>query len=195
MAETGKAPKRSSIPDETSHVDLVNHQRRCQVCKHPDRAAIEEQFLHWHSPDIIAEEYELSDRSTIYRHAHATGLFNRRRKNLRWALERIVEQVDSAPITAHSVVTAVLAYARVNEAGEWVAPPTEMVVTHINRSRGGPTEPRPLPGEERLLHDVRDAASAFGVEVVVAFGRHAESSRMPDSSTCTGDRQSGERAV
>jgi hypothetical protein len=43
------------------------------------------------SPAVITEEYGLSDRSSIYRHAHALGLFAKRQRNVRAALERIIE--------------------------------------------------------------------------------------------------------
>ena len=39
----------------------------------------------------IAEDHRIGDRQTIYRHAHATGLWNRRRRNLRAALESLIE--------------------------------------------------------------------------------------------------------
>jgi hypothetical protein len=36
------------------------HGRKCKVCRHPDRDAIERDFLRWHSPDRIAEDYGIA---------------------------------------------------------------------------------------------------------------------------------------
>jgi hypothetical protein len=130
MTKHIELPTSHVTANDNQPVDLVQHQRRCTVCKHPQRVAIEESFLYWRSPEDIAEDFHLADRSTVYRHAHATGLFDRRRRNVRWVLERILEQVDDVPITAGSIVRAALAYARINDAGEWVPPPTQVVLTH-----------------------------------------------------------------
>jgi hypothetical protein len=80
------------------------------VCRHMNCAEIETDFIAWRSPAAIAKEYELSDRSSIYRHAHAIGLFSKRQRNIRAALERIIEKAGEVEVTAASVVAAVQAY-------------------------------------------------------------------------------------
>ena len=105
------------------------HARICSICCHPDRDAIEEDFIHWHSPSDIAFDYHLPDRSSVYRHAHATGLFARRSRNLRFVLENLLERVDKVKVTAHAVIRAVRAYTRINDAGEWIEPPTRIIVS------------------------------------------------------------------
>lgn len=121
-----------TIPSEAAPaVSLGRHKRCCTVCRHAQRAAIEEDFLLWRSPDDITEEYGLAHRSSIYRHAHATGLIHRRRRNLRWVLERIMEQVDDVPVNAGSILNAVRTCASMNEAGEWIAAPQRKIVTHV----------------------------------------------------------------
>jgi len=55
--------------------DFSRHARRCCICSHPDRDAIEGDFIRWHSVELIAREYKIATRKSIYRHAHCTGLF------------------------------------------------------------------------------------------------------------------------
>jgi len=56
----------------------------------------------------------------VYRHAHATGLFAKRQRNVRAALEKIIERAGEVEVTAPAVVAAVQAYAKINAAGQWV---------------------------------------------------------------------------
>jgi hypothetical protein len=90
------------------------------VCAHQQREEIEEAFIGWRSPAAIAEEYGLADRASVYRHAHALVLFPKRQKNIRAALERIIEKAGEVDVTASAVVAAVQAYAKINAAGEWI---------------------------------------------------------------------------
>jgi len=101
-------------------VSLGRHKRSCSVCRHEQRAEIESAFIGWRSPATIAEEYGLADRSSVYRHAHALGLFEKRRRNIRAALERIIEKAGEVDVTAAAVVSAVQAYAKINSTGEWI---------------------------------------------------------------------------
>jgi hypothetical protein len=101
-------------------VDVGRHRRTCTVCCHERRDEIESAFIAWRSPAAIAEEYGLGDRSSVYRHANALGLTEKRRRNIRAALERIIEKAGEVDVTASAVVAAVQAYAKINAAGEWV---------------------------------------------------------------------------
>jgi len=101
-------------------VSLGRHKRTCSVCRHPQRAELEAAFIDWRSPAAIAEDYGLTDRASVYRHAHALGLFEKRRRNIRAALERIIEKAGDVDVTASAVVSAVQAYAKINGAGEWI---------------------------------------------------------------------------
>jgi len=101
-------------------ISLGRHQRNCSVCAHQQREEIEAAFIGWRSPATIAEEYGLADRSSVYRHANALGLFPKRQKNIRAALERIIEKAGEVDVTASAVVAAVQAYAKINAAGEWI---------------------------------------------------------------------------
>jgi len=101
-------------------VNRGRHEKLCTICKHPRRNEIELAFVGWESPRAIAREFRLGNRSTIYRHAHAFGLFPKRQRNLRAALEKIIERAGEAPVTAAAVVSAVVAMSRINAAGEWL---------------------------------------------------------------------------
>lgn len=103
-----------------SAVNPGRHQRTCSVCGHQQREEIEAAFIGWRSPAAIAEEYGLADRASVYRHAHALGLFPKRQKNIRAALERIIEKAGEVEVTASAVVAAIGAYAKINAAGEWI---------------------------------------------------------------------------
>jgi hypothetical protein len=103
-----------------SVVSLGRHKRTCSVCAHKQREEVEDAFVSWRSPAAIAEEFGLSDRASVYRHAHALGLFEKRRRNIRAALERIIEKAGEVDVTASAVVAAVQSYAKINAAGEWI---------------------------------------------------------------------------
>src|SRR5208282_5200571 len=81
---------------------------------------IEAEFVAWRSPASLAKEYGLADRASVYRHAHALGLFGKRQRNVRAALERIIEQAGDVDATAAAVVAAVQAYSKINAAGQWI---------------------------------------------------------------------------
>lgn len=101
-------------------VNLGRHRRNCSVCGSQRREEIEDAFIGWRSPAAIAEEFGLADRTSIYRHAHALGLFPKRQRNIRAALERIIEKAGEVDVTASAVVAAIQAYAKINAAGEWI---------------------------------------------------------------------------
>jgi hypothetical protein len=73
-------------------VNLGRHKRNCTVCAHAKREEIEQEFVSWKSPKQIAEEYGLADRVSVCRHAHALGLMEKRKRNVRAALEKIIEK-------------------------------------------------------------------------------------------------------
>ena len=103
-----------------SQVSIGRHQRNCTICRHPRRDEIEHHFVGWRSPASIAEEFGLADRSSIYRHANAFDLLAKRQRNIRAALERIIEKADEVEVTAAVIVAAVQAYSKINAAGQWV---------------------------------------------------------------------------
>ncbi|HEV2299722.1 MAG TPA: hypothetical protein VGR72_14545 [Candidatus Acidoferrales bacterium] len=112
-----------------SRVELGRYRRKCLICAHPDRDAIEELFLHWHNPEWISRLFDLDNIAPIYRHAHATGLYARRRSNLRMSLEHLIEQADATECTGAVIVRAVRAYACLTDSGEWVEPASRVAYT------------------------------------------------------------------
>lgn len=126
--------------------DGSHHERHCTVCTHPDRAAIETEFMHWHAPGHIAYDYKIS-RSAVFRHAHAVGLFARRNRNLRFALGHLIERVQDVEPTADCIVRAIHAFARVNDEGDWIEPPSHLIVSSgsMQRSVSGSHRPVALP--------------------------------------------------
>jgi hypothetical protein len=110
----------TKMNDEVSPIKLGRHRRNCSVCAHKNREEIESDFIGWRSPAAIAAEFGLADRASVYRHAHALGLFQKRQRNIRAALERIIEKAGEVEVTSSAVVAAVQAYAKINAAGQWV---------------------------------------------------------------------------
>lgn len=106
--------------EATKRVSIGRHQRACSICAHARREEIEADFIGWRSPTQITAEYGLADRTSVYRHAHALGLFEKRKRNIRAALERIIERAGEVEVTASAVVAAVQVYAKINAAGEWI---------------------------------------------------------------------------
>jgi hypothetical protein len=134
---------------DSDALDLVRHERKCSVCQHPDREAIEEAFLHWSKVANIRTEFNLPGSSAVYRHAHAFGLYERRARNFRFALEHIIEGAQWASPSAGEVIHAIRAYSRLNDDGKWIDPPTtHMVMVAPAAASNFPAGGRPnLPGQ------------------------------------------------
>jgi hypothetical protein len=95
------------------------HKLLCTVCAHPQRNDIEREFLSWGSPAKIAADYGLANRASIYRHAHALNLHQKRINNLCGPLERIIEKVESVPVNNASVIIqAVIVLAKLRAEGK-----------------------------------------------------------------------------
>jgi hypothetical protein len=103
-----------------NRVALIRHSHACRICAHKKREEIETEFVAWESPTTIAKNHHLADRSTVYRHAHAFGLFAKRKRNVQAALECIIERANEVEVTAPAVVAAVQAYAKINAQGQWI---------------------------------------------------------------------------
>jgi hypothetical protein len=127
----------AASPDDAAPLTYIErHEAKCTICNHEDREEIDEDFVHWLNPYRIAARYTLHDRSAVYRHARATGLYELRRTHMQFILEHILEQVEDVDVTAHSIIRALRAYGRVSATGQWTEPPTRVIVS---------TEPAPLP--------------------------------------------------
>ena len=114
-----KDSKAKLLAKENSHLSLARHQDHCTICSHPQRLLIEQEWIAWAHTSRLARQYHVS-RDSIYRHAHALSLFSKRQRNVRKALERIIEQAETVVVTASSVVAAIQAYAKINSSGQWI---------------------------------------------------------------------------
>ena len=117
---------------------LLRHQRKCRICNHAHRRAIESRFLFWESAHSIVKEFGLGHRSLLYRHATATGLLHQRRENFTSVLDSMVEQCESAPVTAASILRAIRAYSCLKAHGRWVDPPKRRAVSRAHSSSNAP---------------------------------------------------------
>lgn len=123
--------------DTASESSFEHHRRKCLVCNHPEREAIEELFINWHSPRAIHGEFGIHPRldwSSIYRHARAAGLYAKRRKNLRAVFDLVLEQAADVAPTAHGIVAVVRGYSCLTDTHEWVEPEKRVrIANHVYR--------------------------------------------------------------
>jgi hypothetical protein len=126
--ENASRPARGN-PNIHREIDLAHHRRRCTICKHPELEAIEEAFLQWRRPGDLVYEFKLLSRTSLYRHAHALGLFEQRARNMRFALGAIIEKAESASPSADSIIRAIRAYSCLDDSGQWTEPPKRLIVS------------------------------------------------------------------
>jgi hypothetical protein len=166
LARYNSSLARSSTASPSVPPDFERHSRRCSICSHPDRDAIEGDFVRWGSPIKIAEEYALANRSSIYRHVHATGLFARRAREVARTMEKYLELVDhhcpSEPglFVIDAVTRAVRVYSHLDHDGRWFEPPrTHFVFT-------GPICPPEPPSQPTgVLHSHEPGETLFASPV------------------------------
>jgi hypothetical protein len=117
------------------------HSRKCAICTHPDREAIDEAFLHWSrrvwaddsaQQNIvqIVKNYDVPSLSSLYRHAHATGLWLRRRTKIRFALDRIIEKAGETKPNAYAVIRAIQISCRFADDGTYTEPTKQVLIEH-----------------------------------------------------------------
>jgi hypothetical protein len=149
---------------------LNRHKRKCSICHHPDREAIEEEFVHWGDVWHIHHDYQLPDYRTVLRHARATGLLERRRQNVHVALDCIVAGVRSAKITADGVIHAIRAYSCLSKDGRWIEPPIR-VVFDSNR----PLYPDRPSAPDSASSAIGDETNDSAIDVLPAVSSHPDS--------------------
>ena len=126
---------------------LARHRRKCALCAHPQREAIEAAFLRFQSVAQIASAHGIRDRRTIYRHAHARGLFIRRNRALASSLELILEKGDRLEPTTYDIIRAAEKYSKIDEHGEKFRRPKPITIYVSTESALGATS-RPQPGPQ-----------------------------------------------
>ncbi|MFZ0857765.1 MAG: hypothetical protein WAN10_13020 [Candidatus Acidiferrales bacterium] len=150
------ASAKSKLKIAASESNLERHSRKCKICNHPDREAIEELFVNWHSPQSIRSQFAIYhpfDWCAIYRHARAAGLYAKRSRNLRAVLDLLLEGATNVPPTAHGVIAAIRAYSCLTEKNQWVEPEKRVrIVNHVYRYLRAeaivPAPPPPSPPED-----------------------------------------------
>jgi len=120
MKNTKLTRENPKLQSNTSALSPGRHAAECKICSHPQREEIERDFVNWRSPAAITKHYGLRNRSSVYRHAHAAGLFTKRQRNVRAALEKIIERAGEVEVAAPAVVAAVQAYSKINAVGQWI---------------------------------------------------------------------------
>ena len=110
-----EAHVKQQLTDEgAGRVNLGRHMSQCSICQSSDREDIEEAFVNWGFTNDIAKQYGVS-RDAIYRHAHAFDLFRKRTRNIKRALEPIIERGENVKygFTPGAFVSAIRAYAAI----------------------------------------------------------------------------------
>ena len=128
------------------------HSRRCIICHHPEREAIEEEFVHWRAPWKLSQDYKLNDYRTVYRHARAAGLLLQRRERLHSALDAFVESVDDVTFTGDTILRAMRAYSCIDSHGRWTEIPTQVQFSTSNDAH----PPQPPTRSRHVASDVID---------------------------------------
>lgn len=86
LVRYGIANSRKTSRRDRTPVNAGRHEYHSTICSLAQREEIERAFLNWASPSRISTHYSVS-RDSIYRHAHALALMEKRRRNVR-ALEQ-----------------------------------------------------------------------------------------------------------
>jgi hypothetical protein len=139
---------------------LERHSRRCIICHHPEREAIEEEFVHWRAPWKLSQDYKLNDYRTVYRHARAAGLLLQRRERLHSALDAFVESVDDVTFTGDTILRAMRAYSCIDSHGRWTEIPTQ-VQFYTSNDAHPPQPPTPSPRSGSTTSDTLDIVPKY----------------------------------
>jgi hypothetical protein len=153
-----KRRRPKTVIEEPQLSSLAMHEAQCMICGSECREEMDELFVNWHNVSEIGREFN-TPRRTIYRHAHAVGLFPIRDRNLRRSLGLIIHRAETAPgLTADSVIRAVRTLAHINETGEWVNPPTHVIVSSgavVHANTIAPSSPELLDTPCRAIESVK----------------------------------------
>ena len=117
--------KQDSAPPPSESA-AAHHPAKCSICNHPDRHAIDDDFVHWVRPSTIAWEFDISARA-ICRHAHATRLYELRARNYIEALDLVVENAQGATVTGDTIIRAIRVATQFRESGQWTEPPRRVI--------------------------------------------------------------------
>lgn len=172
---TKVSAQRRASTDSIPH--FQRHSRKCQICNHPERKAIENDFFDWKRANWIAQRYGLHSRSTIYRHARATGLDVRRHANPRRRINEVPKKVAAIEKPSVSLILrAVRTLTSLNERRQRVKPPAAHRVVSstappaFSRSSSTTTAARRAPRRSPMdmISGRRGSTSAFKSQKSIA---------------------------
>ena len=163
---------------------LERHSRRCIICHHPEREAIEEEFVHWRAPWKLSQDYKLADYRTVYRDARAAGLLLQRRERLHSALDAFVESVDDVTFTGDTILRAMRAYSCIDSQGRWTEIPTQVQFSTSNDAHP-PQPPTPSPRSGSTASDILDIVPKYSNrasrrDATACAGSSAQAFSVPD---------------
>jgi hypothetical protein len=131
-------PPMHPLPTPVEGMNMNRHESHCSVCQHPRRDFIEEEFIHWCSPQATADDFEIDVRA-LYRHARAFNLIAIRNRKIRGVLSHVLERAEHvATPSPDAIIRAVRAFTRVNDDGDWHEPPSHVVVSSGSRAAAQP---------------------------------------------------------
>jgi hypothetical protein len=166
MKHTGNTDPGQSKPQESRQNQPAHrgkrpshayHRIKCNVCSHPDRAAIEEAFLRWESPEKLALRFGLKNHTSIYRHVHATGLYATHRRALSSSLEFILEHAGNMVPAANEFIRAKKDYGQLGDQGERIVPSKPRIIQCAPAS--GPAAASPDDQINRNIEELESDAT------------------------------------
>ncbi len=152
VKKSNRINRQRRLQKQLQIIIFERHSRRCIICHHPEREAIEEEFVHWRAPWKLSQDYKLNDYRTVYRHARAAGLLLQRRERLHSALDAFVESVDDVTFTGDTILRAMRAYSCIDSHGRWTEIPTQVQFS----TSTDPHPPQPPTRPSNVGSDVID---------------------------------------
>ena len=157
VKKTQRINRQRRLQKQLQALILERHSRRCIICHHPEREAIEEEFVHWRAPWKLSQDYKLNDYRTVYRHARAAGLLLQRRERLHSALDAFVESVDDVTFTGDTILRAMRAYSCIDSHGRWTEIPTQVQFSTSTDTH----PPQPSRRSSTAASDILDVAPKY----------------------------------
>jgi hypothetical protein len=68
----------------------------------------------------LCKAYDIHDKQTVYRHARALGLIERRERNVKFALAKIIEHASTVIPNSAAIVQACATLAKITNDGRFV---------------------------------------------------------------------------
>ncbi|MGH9865577.1 MAG: hypothetical protein ACRD4H_09215 [Candidatus Acidiferrales bacterium] len=167
--------RKESIPG------FERHSRKCQICRHPAVDAIEEVYINWYPASDICRYFGFDDPDILYRHAHAAGLDELRRQNMRIVPERLIENWTKVKVTVGGILRSIRALSCLDEKGRW----NDLPSTHIILSKKDLPDNTSASSTESGIPGPGVTSSTDLVRAGHTTGEPLESISTPDSVSST----------